>query len=152
MVTQDILCCGWKHLQNMKIDITKFHGFFVLHKFPLHKICLKKQMFKSVGNDYIYQSDSSSLEVIFPKSDVLLSSLFMAIPLGSTFRFSCKNRSNVYNILIILITILSQVLKGQIQLIGTRKPSKVPQSREVPVVNILYLQRWGRLPGVNTAQ
>ena len=109
----------------MKIDITKFHGFFVLHKFPLHKICLKKQMFKSVGNDYIYQSDSSSLEVIFPKSDVLLSSLFMALLLGTTFRFSfcaiCKNRINVWNI-------CSQVLKGQIQLIGTRKPSKVPQS------------------------
>ena len=122
----------------MKIDTTKFHGFFVFHKFPLHKICLKKQMFKSVGNDYIYQSDSSSLEVIFPKSDILLSSLFMAIPLGTTFRFSCKNRINIKNI-------LSQVLKGQMR---PRKPSKVPRSREVPVVNILCLQRWGRLPGV----
>ena len=130
----------------MKINITKFHGFFVLHKFPLHKICLKKQMFKSVGNDYIYQSDSSSLEVIFPKSDILLSSLFMALLLGPTFRFSCKNRINVKNILIILylITILRQVLKGQMR---PRKPSKVPRGREVSVVNILCLQRWGLLPG-----
>ena len=112
----------------MKIDITKFHGFFVLHKFPLHKICLKKQMFKSVGNDYIYQSDSSSLEVIFPKSDILLSSLFMAIPLGTTFRFSCKNRINVKNILIIPITILSQVLKGQIQLVSLESPLMCPEA------------------------
>ena len=58
-VTKSSLCGGNKKIDNFIAPASTSS--------PLHKICLKKQMFKSVGNDYIYQSDSSSSEVIFFK-------------------------------------------------------------------------------------
>ena len=57
-VTKSSLCGGNKEIDKFIAPSTSS---------PLHKICLKKQMLKSVGNDYIYQSDSSSSEVIFSK-------------------------------------------------------------------------------------
>ena len=63
-------------------EVRKLWFYCDLHKFPLHKICLKKQMFKSVGNDYIYQSDSSSSEVIFFKIRHFIISTFHPIFVG----------------------------------------------------------------------